>query len=183
MTDSLVQTSRHAVLDLVQLIGNLNLTVGHYRSYQKYLIKQINSIEHNGMLGQEAYLKMIEIQKDFNLDFDAEEKFKALENFIQKNNQLEAIREEILEVRRLYMSELQKGFQTDPKMWCACKHMFDAFILAEEVTNAKGNEDNSMLTSLEERTFRMMLKTLSLFLGYEPMDCESCLTDQILKTE
>lgn len=148
-------TSRWAVIDLVEVIKEQLAIYSHLQELYKEVVDNINAV----------------IDSWANADYIEELRLEAfrLRNDIK----------DVYERRRNTMAELKKlAIKYDKKCHCLLKHAIKEWGIAEEVWNT--DMDNETYEALMLDAENYMYKVLSQYLWTEIVTCWRCLTDELL---
>lgn len=133
--------------------------IGCAEIHTKTLIEKYNAQLENGLI-------------DVN---DTNEVQKTAEKIQTQTEELNAL----AELRRSIMLRLFNMFDGDKDFWCLAKHIgTGAYTLLEAY---QASDDDPELFDLALEANKRFVKTMSQFLGMEPIDCAACFADALGK--
>lgn len=145
-------SSRHAVMEVVEIIANYIALQSHYTElYQN----KITDLSNPDLFTEEDIVKL----QDEAADFWTE-------------------RTEVLNKRRAAMRILKSmAVDCDEQRWCEMKHKIWVYQFTQELVDT--DPDNEEYINLAEESYASMVKTLSQFLWVEIATCWRCILDSL----
>lgn len=143
-------TSRHAVMEVIEIIANLIALQSHYTElYQN----KVSDLQHPELFAENDVLKLQE---------DAAELWQERSDVLIKRR----------EVMRILKS---MAVNCDEQRRCEMKHQIWVYQFTQELVDT--DPDNETYLKLAEDSYVSMIKTLSKFLWVEIATCGRCILD------
>ena len=145
-------SSRHAVMEVIEIIANLQALQSHYTElYQN----RVTDLSHPELFTEEEVAKFQEEAAGF-----WEERTKVLNK-----------RRDVMRILKAM------AVDCDEQRWCEMKHKIWVYQFTQELVDT--DPDNEEYINLAEESYTSMVKTLSQFLWVEIATCWRCILDSL----